>query len=128
MFLLTFNFLAAYLLNVCLSKFSLKYLRVYINKIIFCFLSGDRARRSPRKLPTAMKEERKRWVMPKFLPHKYDVKLINEDKVIILLPEMRRCSKMFFASHKYNFKCHLVTRESILPMFFCVIIRISVCN
>lgn len=42
---------------------------------------GDRARRSPRKLPTAMKEEKKRWAMPKFLPHKYDVKLINEDKV-----------------------------------------------
>lgn len=42
---------------------------------------SDRARRSPRKLPTAMKEEKKKWVMPKFLPHKYDVKLINEDKV-----------------------------------------------
>lgn len=28
-----------------------------------------------------MKEERKKWVMPKFLPHKYDVKLVNEDKV-----------------------------------------------
>lgn len=56
----------------------------------FCLLSGDRARRSPRKLPTAMKEEKKKWVMPKFLPHKYDVKLINEDKVchiiVILLP------------------------------------------
>lgn len=49
--------------------------------ILFHFLSGDRARRSPRKLPTAMKEEKKKWVMPKFLPHKYDVKLINEDKV-----------------------------------------------
>ncbi|CAK6957790.1 tyrosine-protein kinase BAZ1B [Scomber scombrus] len=47
---------------------------------------SDRARRSPRKLPTAMKEERKRWVMPKFLPHKYDVKLINEDKVISDVP------------------------------------------
>lgn len=32
-----------------------------------------------------MKEEKKRWVMPKFLPHKYDVKLINEDKVGVLL-------------------------------------------
>lgn len=31
-----------------------------------------------------MKEEKKRWVMPKFLPHKYDVKLINEDKVGVL--------------------------------------------
>ncbi|XP_068565315.1 tyrosine-protein kinase BAZ1B isoform X2 [Cebidichthys violaceus] len=47
---------------------------------------SDRARRSPRKLPTAMKEERKRWVMPKFLPHKYDVKLITEDKVISDVP------------------------------------------
>ncbi|XP_070684910.1 tyrosine-protein kinase BAZ1B isoform X2 [Pempheris klunzingeri] len=47
---------------------------------------SDRARRSPRKLPTAMKEEKKRWVMPKFLPHKYDVKLINEDKIISDVP------------------------------------------
>ncbi|XP_068440972.1 tyrosine-protein kinase BAZ1B isoform X2 [Clinocottus analis] len=47
---------------------------------------SDRARRSPRKLPTAMKEEKRRWVMPKFLPHKYDVKLINEDKVISDVP------------------------------------------
>ncbi|XP_029027103.1 tyrosine-protein kinase BAZ1B isoform X2 [Betta splendens] len=47
---------------------------------------SDRARRSPRKLPTAMKEEKKRWAMPKFLPHKYDVKLINEDKVISSVP------------------------------------------
>uniref|UniRef100_A0A8C2XF97 Tyrosine-protein kinase BAZ1B n=1 Tax=Cyclopterus lumpus TaxID=8103 RepID=A0A8C2XF97_CYCLU len=47
---------------------------------------SDRARRSPRKLPIAMKEEKKRWVMPKFLPHKYDVKLINEDKVISDVP------------------------------------------
>lgn len=31
-----------------------------------------------------MKEEKKKWVMPKFLPYKYDVKLINEDKVYIL--------------------------------------------
>lgn len=30
-----------------------------------------------------MKEEKRKWVMPKFLPHKYDVKLINEDKVRI---------------------------------------------
>ncbi|KAJ0063433.1 hypothetical protein NL108_002751, partial [Boleophthalmus pectinirostris] len=47
---------------------------------------SDRARRSPRKVQTAVKEERKRWVMPKFLPHKYDVKLINEDKVISDVP------------------------------------------
>ncbi|XP_072551289.1 tyrosine-protein kinase BAZ1B [Salminus brasiliensis] len=46
----------------------------------------DRARRSPRKLPTSMKEEKKKWVMPKFLPHKYDVKLLNEDKVISDVP------------------------------------------
>ncbi|KAI1903528.1 hypothetical protein AGOR_G00028120 [Albula goreensis] len=46
----------------------------------------DRARRSPRKLPTNFREEKKRWVMPKFLPHKYDVKLINEDKVISDVP------------------------------------------
>ena len=31
-----------------------------------------------------MKEEKKRWVMPKFLPLKYDVKLITEDKVCFL--------------------------------------------
>lgn len=30
-----------------------------------------------------MKEEKRKWVMPKFLPHKYDVKLITEDKVCI---------------------------------------------
>lgn len=47
---------------------------------------ADRARRSPRKLPTSMKEEKKKWVMPKFLPHKYDVKLLNEDKVISDVP------------------------------------------
>uniref|UniRef100_A0A671MSV9 Tyrosine-protein kinase BAZ1B n=1 Tax=Sinocyclocheilus anshuiensis TaxID=1608454 RepID=A0A671MSV9_9TELE len=40
----------------------------------------------PRKLPTSMKEEKKKWVMPKFLPHKYDVKLLNEDKVISDVP------------------------------------------
>ncbi|XP_077397150.1 tyrosine-protein kinase BAZ1B [Festucalex cinctus] len=47
---------------------------------------SDRARRSPRKLPTAMKEEKKKWVIPKFLPHKYDVKLVSEDKVISDVP------------------------------------------
>uniref|UniRef100_A0A8C5FAS3 Bromodomain adjacent to zinc finger domain, 1B n=1 Tax=Gadus morhua TaxID=8049 RepID=A0A8C5FAS3_GADMO len=47
---------------------------------------SDRARRSPRKSTTAMKEEKKRWVMPKFLPLKYDVKLITEDKVISSVP------------------------------------------
>lgn len=56
------------------------------------FLSGDRARRSPRKLPTAMKEEKKKWVMPKFLPHKYDVKLINEDKVCIVILSSQQMS------------------------------------
>lgn len=44
-------------------------------------LSDDRARRSPRKLPTSLKKEERKWVPPKFLPHKYDVKLKNEDKV-----------------------------------------------
>lgn len=33
-----------------------------------------------------MKEEKKKWVMPKFLPHKYDVKLLDEDKVISDVP------------------------------------------
>ncbi|KAM9732840.1 tyrosine-protein kinase BAZ1B [Menidia menidia] len=47
---------------------------------------SDRARRSPRKLATATKEEKRKWVMPKFLPHKYDVKLITEDKVICDVP------------------------------------------
>uniref|UniRef100_A0A8D3BE08 Tyrosine-protein kinase BAZ1B n=1 Tax=Scophthalmus maximus TaxID=52904 RepID=A0A8D3BE08_SCOMX len=47
---------------------------------------SDRARRSPRKLATATKEEKRKWVMPKFLPHKYDVKLISEDKVISDVP------------------------------------------
>ncbi|XP_062860363.1 tyrosine-protein kinase BAZ1B [Trichomycterus rosablanca] len=46
----------------------------------------DRARRSPRKLPTTVKEEKKKWAMPKFLPHKYDVKLLDEDKVISDVP------------------------------------------
>ncbi|XP_052008619.1 tyrosine-protein kinase BAZ1B-like isoform X1 [Xyrauchen texanus] len=47
---------------------------------------SDRARRSPRKLPASTKEEKKKWVMPKFLPHKYDIKLLNEDKVISDVP------------------------------------------
>nr|A8DZJ1.2 RecName: Full=Tyrosine-protein kinase BAZ1B; AltName: Full=Bromodomain adjacent to zinc finger domain protein 1B; AltName: Full=Williams syndrome transcription factor homolog [Xenopus laevis] len=47
---------------------------------------SDRARRSPRKLPTSLKKEEKKWVPPKFLPHKYDVKLLNEDKVISFVP------------------------------------------
>lgn len=62
-------------------------LQVIHNEDVFTtlhFLSGDRARRSPRKLPTAMKEEKKKWAIPKFLPHKYDVKLISEDKVCII--------------------------------------------
>ncbi|KAG8450664.1 hypothetical protein GDO86_003079 [Hymenochirus boettgeri] len=47
---------------------------------------SDRARRSPRKLPTSLKKEEKKWVPPKFLAHKYDVKLMNEDKVISFVP------------------------------------------
>ncbi|XP_053313213.1 tyrosine-protein kinase BAZ1B [Spea bombifrons] len=47
---------------------------------------NDRARRSPRKLPVSLKKEEKKWVPPKFLPHKYDVKLLNEDKVISHVP------------------------------------------
>ncbi|KAM4796561.1 tyrosine-protein kinase BAZ1B [Rhinophrynus dorsalis] len=47
---------------------------------------SDRARRSPRKLPATFKKEEKKWVPPKFLPHKYDVKLLNEDKIISLVP------------------------------------------
>ncbi|KAM4699582.1 tyrosine-protein kinase BAZ1B [Discoglossus pictus] len=47
---------------------------------------SDRARRSPRKLPTSLKKEEKKWAPPKFLPHKYDVKLLNEDKVISNVP------------------------------------------
>ncbi|XP_055029510.2 tyrosine-protein kinase BAZ1B [Misgurnus anguillicaudatus] len=47
---------------------------------------ADRMRRSPRKSTTSVKEEKKKWVMPKFLPHKYDVKLVNEDKVISDVP------------------------------------------
>ncbi|XP_053562293.1 tyrosine-protein kinase BAZ1B [Bombina bombina] len=47
---------------------------------------SDRARRSPRKLPTSLKKEEKKWVPPKLLPHKYDVKLLNEDKVVSNVP------------------------------------------
>ncbi|XP_005986927.1 tyrosine-protein kinase BAZ1B isoform X2 [Latimeria chalumnae] len=47
---------------------------------------SDRARRSPRKLPTSLKKEEKKWGPPKFLPHKYDVKLCNEDKIISNVP------------------------------------------
>ncbi|KAM5181394.1 tyrosine-protein kinase BAZ1B isoform 1-T2 [Mantella aurantiaca] len=47
---------------------------------------SDRARRSPRKLPASFKKEEKKWVPPKFLPHKYDVKLLNEEKVISMVP------------------------------------------
>ncbi|XP_066491125.1 tyrosine-protein kinase BAZ1B [Tiliqua scincoides] len=47
---------------------------------------NDRARRSPRKLPTSLKKEEKKWVPPKFLPHKYDVKLQTEDKIISNVP------------------------------------------
>lgn len=45
------------------------------------FKPEGRARRSPRVLPIATKEEKRKWAMPKFLPHKYDVKLVSEDKV-----------------------------------------------
>ncbi|XP_078081199.1 tyrosine-protein kinase BAZ1B isoform X1 [Mustelus asterias] len=48
--------------------------------------TSDRARRSPRKLPTSLKKEEKKWVHPKFLPHKYDVKLQEEDKIISNVP------------------------------------------
>ncbi|XP_069617493.1 tyrosine-protein kinase BAZ1B [Ranitomeya imitator] len=47
---------------------------------------SDRARRSPRKLPATLKKEEKKWAPPKFLPHKYDVKLLNEDKIISMVP------------------------------------------
>uniref|UniRef100_A0A4W3IJB7 Tyrosine-protein kinase BAZ1B n=1 Tax=Callorhinchus milii TaxID=7868 RepID=A0A4W3IJB7_CALMI len=46
----------------------------------------DRARRSPRKLPTSLKKEERKWVPPKFLPYKYDVKLEKEDKIISNVP------------------------------------------
>lgn len=79
--------------------------------MIFGFLLGDRARRSPRKLPTAMKEERKKWAMPKFLPHKYDVKLINEDKV---------CFCFFFTSSlkKWCVECVLFLEYKRLYLRF----------
>ncbi|XP_067866303.1 tyrosine-protein kinase BAZ1B isoform X2 [Heterodontus francisci] len=48
--------------------------------------TSDRARRSPRKLPTSLKKEEKKWVHPKFLPYKYDVKLQEEDKYMIHNP------------------------------------------
>ncbi|KAM9272814.1 tyrosine-protein kinase BAZ1B isoform 3-T3 [Morus bassanus] len=51
---------------------------------------NDRARRSPRKLPTSLKKEERKWVPPKFLPHKYDVKLKNEDKYMTLNPSTKR--------------------------------------
>ncbi|XP_066455819.1 tyrosine-protein kinase BAZ1B [Eleutherodactylus coqui] len=47
---------------------------------------SDRARRSPRKLPVTLKKEEKKWAPPKFLQHKYDVKLLNEDKIISMVP------------------------------------------
>ncbi|XP_074045532.1 tyrosine-protein kinase BAZ1B isoform X3 [Macrotis lagotis] len=47
---------------------------------------SDRARRSPRKLPTSLKKGEKKWAPPKFLPHKYDVKLQNEEKIISNVP------------------------------------------
>lgn len=47
---------------------------------------SDRARRSPRKLPVTLKKEEKKWAPPKFLPHRYDVKFLNEDKIISMVP------------------------------------------
>ncbi|XP_037596318.1 tyrosine-protein kinase BAZ1B [Cebus imitator] len=47
---------------------------------------NDRARRSPRKLPTSLKKGERKWAPPKFLPHKYDVKLQSEDKIISNVP------------------------------------------
>ncbi|XP_056414619.1 tyrosine-protein kinase BAZ1B [Hyla sarda] len=47
---------------------------------------SDRARRSPRKLPATLKKEEKKWAPPKFLQHKYDVKLLNEDKIVSMVP------------------------------------------
>ncbi|XP_057604201.1 tyrosine-protein kinase BAZ1B isoform X2 [Hippopotamus amphibius kiboko] len=51
---------------------------------------NDRARRSPRKLPTSLKKGERKWAPPKFLPHKYDVKLQNEDKYMTLNPSTKR--------------------------------------
>ena len=56
-----------------------------------------------------MKEEKKRWVMPKFLPLKYDVKLINEDKVCLLCFLHWWCLKACFRAIMYprSWFCHL---------------------
>lgn len=60
-----------------------------------------------------MKEEKKRWVMPKFLPHKYDVKLISEDKVGVLSTALK-CFIVHFRAIKCRFyvtgSCSLVTQ------------------
>ncbi|KAJ1185002.1 hypothetical protein NDU88_001798 [Pleurodeles waltl] len=47
---------------------------------------SDRARRSPRKLPVTFKKEERKWAPHKLLPHKYDIKLENEDKIISCVP------------------------------------------
>lgn len=45
-----------------------------------------------------MKEEKKKWVMPKFLPYKYDVKLINEDKVYMHIYVMKALVFLFYCA------------------------------
>lgn len=68
-----------------------------LNVSVCCVVVGDRARRSPRKVTTATKEEKKKKAMPKFLPLKYDVKLINEDKVCSLPAVSKRTSDLCHA-------------------------------
>ncbi|KAJ8280315.1 hypothetical protein GJAV_G00053130 [Gymnothorax javanicus] len=46
----------------------------------------DRARRSPRTLPTSQKEQKKKCGIPKFLPHKYDILLLEENKIVNDIP------------------------------------------
>lgn len=53
-----------------------------------------------------MKEEKKRWVMPKFLPHKYDVKLISEDKVGVLFTVLK--CLLFTSDHQVHVLCNWV--------------------
>lgn len=84
--------------------------------MIWFLLSGDRARRSPRKLPTAMKEEKKKWVMPKFLPHKYDVKLINEDKVCQKYLEDSFISSFLQVISQVKYLCVLPTHTLITSL------------
>ncbi|KAJ8256724.1 hypothetical protein COCON_G00188760 [Conger conger] len=44
------------------------------------------ARRSPRKPPASQKGEKKKWEIPKFLPHKYDLQAMEEEKTICSVP------------------------------------------